>query len=161
VAEGLETPDDSFAVGRGLNQDPGAGPGPEHGGEALALGADALLDDLTTIGKDVDLAFPLVHVDATMVHGWPLPSCGVDRGVLLWGSICHHVKREASRFIPSILTVPSSWPLYRPYPQGREAADLPVQQVTTVELIINMKTAKALGLTITPSLLGWADEVID
>jgi len=38
-----------------------------------------------------------------MVHGWPFPSCGVDRGVLLWGSICHHVKREASRFIPSIL----------------------------------------------------------
>jgi hypothetical protein len=38
-----------------------------------------------------------------MVHGWPLPSCGVDRAVLLWGSICHHVKREASRFIPSIL----------------------------------------------------------
>ena len=80
VAEGLETPGDPFAVGRGPNQDPGAGPGPEHGGEALALGADALLDDLTALGEDVDLAFPLVHVDANMVHGWPLPFCGVDRG---------------------------------------------------------------------------------
>jgi len=50
----------------------------------------------------LDLAFPLVHVDANMVHGWPLPFCGVDREVLLWGSVCHHVKREASRFIPSI-----------------------------------------------------------
>jgi hypothetical protein len=36
-----------------------------------------------------------------MVHGWPLRFCGVDREVLLWGSLCHHVKREASRFIPS------------------------------------------------------------
>jgi FAD binding domain in molybdopterin dehydrogenase len=31
------------------------------------------------------------------------PLCGVDRGVLLWGSLCQHVKREASRFIPSTL----------------------------------------------------------
>jgi hypothetical protein len=44
--------------------------------------ADALLDDLTALGEDVDLAFPLVHVDANMVHGWPSPFCGVDRGVL-------------------------------------------------------------------------------
>jgi hypothetical protein len=54
-----------------------------------------------SLGEDVDLAVPLVHVDANMVHGWPLPFCGVDRGVLLWGSLCHHVKREASRFITS------------------------------------------------------------
>jgi len=40
-----------------------------------------------------------------MVHGWPLPFCGVDREVLLWGSVCHHVKREASRFILSTLTI--------------------------------------------------------
>src|SRR3972149_2369046 len=104
VAEGLETAGHPFAVGRGLDQDPGAGPGAEHGGEALGLGPDPLLDDLTPPGEDVDLAFPLVHVDANMVHGWPLPFCGVDRGVLLWGSLCHHVKREASRFIPSTLS---------------------------------------------------------
>src|SRR6266542_5479754 len=36
-----------------------------------------------------------------MLHVWRLPLGGVDRRVLLWGSICHHVKREASRFIPS------------------------------------------------------------
>ena len=65
--------------------------------------ADAPLDHLAAVTQDVDLAFPLVHVDANMVHGWPLPFCGVDRGVFLWGSICHHVKREASRFIPSTL----------------------------------------------------------
>ena len=46
VAEGLETPGDPFAVGRGFDENPGLGPGPEHGGEALGLGADPLLDDL-------------------------------------------------------------------------------------------------------------------
>jgi|SRR5215831_2057977 len=63
------------------------------------------------LGEDVDLAVLLVHVDATMVHDWPLPFCGGDRGVLLWGSICHHVKREASRFIPSTLFGGSAAPL--------------------------------------------------
>jgi hypothetical protein len=47
VAEGLETPGHPFAVGRGLDHNSGAAPGPEHGGETLGLGADALLDDLT------------------------------------------------------------------------------------------------------------------
>ena len=59
VAEGLETAGHPFAVGRGLEQNPGPGPGAEHGGETLGLGADALLDDLTALGEDEDLAFLL------------------------------------------------------------------------------------------------------
>jgi len=100
VAEALETAGHPLALCGGLDEHPGWGPRSEDGRESLALGPDAPLDDFPGFGEDVDLAFPLVHVDANMVHGWPLLSCGVDRGCSCGAVSATTLSGEASRLHP-------------------------------------------------------------
>jgi putative ABC transport system substrate-binding protein len=91
-------------------------------------------------------------LDLAAAHSLPVVSRYRDfaeaGGLIAYGPNLPAVYRRAAYYVDRIL-------------KGAKPGDLPVEQPTTFELVINLKTAKALGLTIPPSVLVRADHVIE
>jgi len=126
--------------------------GPEDFEAAFATAkqrnAQALLDidDLVTIPYRSRIAALAASSRLPAMYGYrEYADAG---GLMSYGPSLVHLYRRVATFVDKIL-------------KGAKPADLPVEQPTTFELVINVKVAKALGLTVPPSLLARADELIE
>jgi putative tryptophan/tyrosine transport system substrate-binding protein len=114
------------------------GSGPDH---AIIVLPDGL------VVSNRELLIRLVNRSRIPVV-FPFRIFTVDGGLLSWGLDFSDVYRQAATYVDRIL-------------RGSDPKDLPVQAPTKFELVINLKTAKALALKIPPTLLALADEVIE
>jgi len=118
--------------------------------EATTQRADGLIVSTT---EGLFFAHRRLIADLALRNRLPLvfaaPSDYVEAGALLgYGSSSVAMFREAARYVDRIL-------------KGAKPAALPVERPTTFELVVNLKTARALGLVIPPALLVRADKVIE
>jgi putative ABC transport system substrate-binding protein len=109
-------------------------------------GALITLDDLFIFTQRMRIIALAAKHRLPAIYGWLVfPEAG---GLMSYGPDFQDMARQTAVFVDKIL-------------KGASPADLPVEQPTKFELVINLKTAKALGLTIPPLLLQRADQVIE